>query len=135
MFEETTKILVCDDTISARRVVEFSLKKLGFTNIIQAEDGEEALEIYERELKGDNPVGLVICDWMMPNRTGFELLNKIRKDDQDKQIPFIFITVKQEKKDADRIYAAGASAVLAKPFKAGELKSALEKAFEDSNAA
>ena len=49
MFKKDTKILVCDDTISARRVVEFSLKKLGFTNILQAEDGEEALEVYERE--------------------------------------------------------------------------------------
>ena len=135
MFKKDTKILVCDDTISARRVVEFSLKKLGFTNIIQAEDGEEALEVYERELGSDNPVGLVICDWMMPNRTGPELLNKIRKDSPERLIPFIFITVKQEKKDADRIYAAGASAVLAKPFKSGELKTALEKAFEDSNAA
>ena len=69
------KVLVVDDFTTMRKIVKNNLKGMGFNNIVEAENGQRALD----ELK-KNTVGLIIADWNMPVMTGIELLKAVRGD-------------------------------------------------------
>ena len=70
------KILLVDDNPSMRTIPRLLLRKWGY-EVFEASDGQEALDILERE-----PIGMVISDWMMPNLSGIELCRKIRYNRQ-----------------------------------------------------
>lgn len=84
MKSDTQKILVAEDEELIRQIVTVLLKRRGFY-VIEAKDGREALQIYQRE-KPD----LLLSDVNMPNMDGFELLNKIRE--KDKSLPAILLS-------------------------------------------
>ncbi len=86
------KVLVVDDMAAMRRIVNNVLKKIGFTNIVEAEDGEIALT----ELKKDK-IDLIISDWNMPNMNGLELLKIAREMDEYRDIPFLMVTAEGQK--------------------------------------
>ena len=69
------KILVVDDMSTMRRIVKNILKQLGFTNVEEAENGQEGLT----KLNGGG-FGFVVSDWNMPVMTGIEMLRAIRAD-------------------------------------------------------
>ena len=66
------KFLVVDDSSTMRRIVVNSLQRIGFTDTVEAGDGQEALDRF------DPSVGFVITDWNMPNMTGTELARALR---------------------------------------------------------
>ncbi|MBW1800360.1 MAG: response regulator, partial [Deltaproteobacteria bacterium] len=100
--DTSMKVLVVDDFATMRRIVKGVLKQLGFSNIIEAEDGSLALE----ELKKDQ-VGLIVSDWNMPNMTGLELLKAVRGDANLKDIPFIMVTAEGQKENVVEAVKAG----------------------------
>ena len=67
------KILVVDDMSTMRRIVKNILKQLGFNNLEEAENGQEALT----KLKADT-YGFVVSDWNMPVMMGIDMLRAIR---------------------------------------------------------
>ena len=105
------KILVVDDFATMRRILKNNLRQLGFSNILEAEDGQLALE----ELK-KNKVDLIISDWNMPNMTGLELLKAVRGDESLKQIPFVMVTAEGQKDSVMEAAKAGVSNYIVKPF-------------------
>ena len=68
-------ILIVDDYSTVRRIVKNCLGRLGFKNVIEAEDGESAFEMLK-----NNEVELVISDWQMPRISGSQLLQSVRTD-------------------------------------------------------
>jgi OmpR family response regulator RpaB len=80
------KILVVDDEISIRRILETRLSMIGYL-VITAGDGEEALEIYKREMPN-----LIILDIMMPKINGIDVMKKLREDEKTANIPIILLT-------------------------------------------
>jgi len=123
-----TPILVVDDSSSMRSVVRQILKEAGYKNVLLAQDGVEGLKL----LKG-NPtnctkkVGLILCDWTMPNMSGIEMLQAVRNTNETKTIPFIMVT---NEKRSDRILEAvkkGASDFIVKPFPASLLVEKVNK--------
>ncbi len=117
------KILVVDDFDTMRRIIKGTLRQIGFTSIIEADDGDVALE----RLK-DNKVGLILADWNMPNMTGFDLLKAVRSDESLKAIPFIMVTAEGQKDNVVEAVKAGVSNYLIKPFTPEDLKEKIEKA-------
>ncbi len=117
------KILVVDDFATMRRIIKGTLRQIGFTNIIEADDGDVALE----RLK-DNKVGLILADWNMPNMTGFDLLKAVRSDESLNAIPFIMVTAEGQKDNVVEAVKAGVSNYLIKPFTPEDLKEKIEKA-------
>ncbi len=115
------KILVVDDFATMRRIIKGTLKQIGFTNIIEADDGDVALE----RLK-DNKVGLILSDWNMPNMTGFDLLKAVRSDESLNAIPFIMVTAEGQKDNVVEAVKAGVSNYLIKPFTPEDLKEKIE---------
>jgi len=119
------KILLAEDSGITRTMEIKILKGLGFKNIIEAKDGEEAIQ----KLGEEEDVRLIISDWNMPNKNGYELLVWVRSDDKCKGIPFIMATAQAEKKQALKAEEAGASNLITKPFDVQELQKILEETF------
>lgn len=74
-------VMLCDDSPLIRKKLAEMLSRIGITNIINAEDGEQAVEIY-KEKKPD----LVFMDIVMPRKTGIEALREIRGFDSEARV-------------------------------------------------
>ena len=119
------KILLVEDSDITRKMEIKILKDIGFNNIIEASDGEEAI----KKLREEEDIGLIISDWNMPNRDGYSLLVWVRSDEKFREIPFIMATAQAEKRLTVKITEAGVSNFVTKPFSPQELKSVIEETF------
>jgi len=120
------KFLVVDDFSTMRRIVRNLLKELGFTNVVEAEDGVDALN---KLRAGD--IEFVVSDWNMPNMTGIELLRAIRKDPSLKHLPVLMVTAEAKKENIIEAAQAGASGYIVKPFTAATMDEKLKKIFQN----
>ena len=111
------KILIADDSVVSRHLLEATLRKWGY-DVMVACDGAEALELLQRE---DAP-GLIILDWMMPGMTGVEVCRRIRQRDSEPYTYILLLTSKNEKEDLIEGMDAGADDYITKPFDQNELQ-------------
>jgi two-component system chemotaxis response regulator CheY len=118
------KVLVVDDFATMRRIVKGVLKQLGFSDIIEAENGSSALDELKRE-----KVGLIVSDWNMPKMTGLELLKALKEDETLKSIPFIMVTAEGQKENVLEAVKAGVSNYIVKPFTPETFNEKLQKVF------
>ena len=102
------KIMVVDDESRMRKLVKDFLKKKDF-EVIEAADGEEALDIFFK----DKSISLIICDVMMPKINGFDVVKEIR---QYSQVPIIMLTAKGEESDELNGFELGVDEYISKPF-------------------
>ncbi|MBI5194300.1 MAG: chemotaxis response regulator CheY [Nitrospirae bacterium] len=119
------KILVVDDFSTMRRIVKNILKQIGFSNIDEAEDGNNALLKLKQE-KFD----MVVSDWNMPNMTGLDLLKAIRSDSVINNMPVLMVTAEAKKENVLEAIQAGVNNYVVKPFTADTLKDKIEKIFD-----
>ncbi|MGE5605390.1 MAG: response regulator transcription factor [Bacteroidota bacterium] len=105
---EAKKILIADDEARLRKLIADFLKKEGF-QIIEAQDGAEALELFTSESKID----LVILDVMMPKYDGWVVCHQIRKSSS---VPIVMLTAKSEESDQLFGFEIGADEYIRKPF-------------------
>jgi two-component system chemotaxis response regulator CheY len=130
MMDTGIKVLVVDDMSTMRRIVKNVLRQIGFTDIVEAENGQDALT----KLKGGS-FGLVVSDWNMPVMQGIELLRAIRADAELKTLPFLMVTAEAQKENLIEAVQAGVSNYVVKPFTAEVLQGKLEKIFANIQAA
>ncbi|SMP15001.1 two-component system, chemotaxis family, response regulator CheY [Desulfurobacterium pacificum] len=126
MPDTNINILVVDDMAAMRKILKTLLAQLGYKNVDEAEDGKQALEILK---KNPNKYGLVITDWNMPNMTGIELVQEIRKDPELKHLPILMVTAEAKKENVLMAIKAGVNNYIVKPFTAETLKEKIEKIF------
>ncbi len=119
------KILVVDDMSTMRRIVKNILKQLGFNNLEEAENGQEALT----KLKADT-YGFVVSDWNMPIMMGIDMLRAIRADDKLKKIPVLMVTAEAQKENLMEAVQAGVSNYVVKPFTAETMQEKINKIFK-----
>ncbi len=119
------KVLVVDDMSTMRRIVKNIMKQLGFANVEEAENGQDALD----KLRGDS-FGFVISDWNMPVMTGIDLLRAIRADDKLKGIPVLMVTAEAQKENLIEAIQAGVSNYIVKPFTAEVIQEKMNKIFK-----
>jgi chemotaxis signal transduction protein/ABC-type nitrate/sulfonate/bicarbonate transport system substrate-binding protein len=119
------KILLVEDASTMRKMEVRILKQLGFSNILEATDGDDAIE----KLRQEAGIQLVISDWAMPNKDGHELLQWVRSEAAFKNTPFLMATGHGDKEYTAKAMASGASGVVAKPFTPDELSKLIDKAF------
>jgi two-component system chemotaxis response regulator CheY len=112
------KILLVDDSSTMRRIQANTLNSLGYTELVQAEDGSDAL----KKLAENPDVALVLLDWNMPNMNGLDCLKAIKASPTTKAIPVMMVTSEAEKTKIIEAVQAGASNYLVKPFDADSLK-------------
>jgi two-component system cell cycle response regulator len=111
------KILIADDSIVSRHLLEATLRKWGY-EVLVACDGAEALELLQRK---DAP-NLIILDWMMPGMTGVEVCRRIRERDGEPYTYILLLTSKSQKEDLIEGMDAGADDYITKPFDQNELQ-------------
>ena len=104
-----SNILVVDDESRMRKLIKDFLVKDNY-NVLEAEDGQKALEIFENEKE---KIDLIILDVMMPKQDGWSVLRKIR---QSSQVPVIMLTARGEEQDELFGFELGADEYISKPF-------------------
>ncbi len=119
------KILVVDDMVTMRRIVKNILKQLGFVNVEEAENGQEALQ----KLRADT-YGFVVSDWNMPVMTGIDMLRAVRADEKLKTTPVLMVTAEAQQSNLIEAVQAGVSNYIVKPFTAETLQEKIEKIFK-----
>ncbi|MDC8447847.1 MAG: chemotaxis response regulator CheY [Nitrospira sp.] len=119
------KILVVDDMVTMRRIVKNILKQLGFANVEEAENGQEALQ----KLRADS-YGFVVSDWNMPVMTGIDMLRAIRADEKLKTISVLMVTAEAQQSNLVEAVQAGVSNYIVKPFTAETLQEKIAKIFK-----
>lgn len=119
------KFLVVDDFSTMRRIVSNILKECGITDIKEAEDGDVALSMLQKE-KFD----FVVTDWNMPRMAGIDLLRKIREGETTKDLPVLLVTAEAKKENIIAAAREGADGYIVKPFNQATLKEKLERIFQ-----
>lgn len=102
-------VLVVDDEARMRKLISDFLRKKEFL-VIEAEDGEKALEVFE---ENKNKIGLILLDVMMPKLDGWSVLRQIR---QDSKVPIIMLTARGEEQDELFGFELGVDEYISKPF-------------------
>ena len=102
-------ILVVDDESRMRKLIKDFLVAKGYS-ILEAEDGEKALEVFE---ENKNKISLILLDVMMPKLDGWSVLRQIR---QDSKVPIIMLTARGEEQDELFGFELGVDEYISKPF-------------------
>ncbi len=123
--EKKAKILYVEDDTTLSFITKDNLEENGY-NIICCEDGNEALDLFQKET-----FDLCILDVMLPKMDGFNLAREIRKSNRD--IPIIFVTAKSMKEDKLTGLKIGGDDYLTKPFSIEELVLKIEIFLKRSN--
>ena len=106
---EGTYILVVDDESRMRKLLKDFLSAKGY-QILEAEDGEKAIEVFE---ENRNKIKLILLDVMMPKLDGWSVLRKIR---QESNLPVIMLTARGEEQDELFGFELGVDEYISKPF-------------------
>jgi len=123
--DKNIKIMIVDDFATMRKVIRNLLKKSGYENIVEAEDGAVAL----KELKSQK-IDFVVSDWNMPNMTGIELLVAVRADADLSKTPFLMVTAESLPDNVVQAVKAGVDDYIVKPFTAEVLGEKIGKIVE-----
>ncbi len=115
------KILIADDEPDVLEVIQFRLSKRGYT-VILAANGQEALESINRERPD-----LVILDFRMPLLDGFQVCQRLKEDENLKNIPVIILSASSDVLSEEKLLAAHADGALKKPFEPEELFRIVDK--------
>ena len=106
---EGTYILVVDDESRMRKLLKDFLSAKGY-QILEAEDGDKAIEVFE---ENRNKIKLILLDVMMPKLDGWSVLRKIR---QESNLPVIMLTARGEEQDELFGFELGVDEYISKPF-------------------
>ncbi len=111
------KVLIADDSIVSRHMLEATVKKWGYEPVVAC-DGKEAWEILQKE----GSPQLAILDWVMPQLTGPEVCRLTRQQQKDTYTYMLLLTSKNQREDLIEGMEAGADDYVTKPFNHHELQ-------------
>ena len=114
------KILIVDDALFMRRVIQGILKEGGYSDLLEAPDGGSAVEVFREERPE-----LVILDITMPGLDGIETLRRIKEIDKDAKI--VMCSAIGQEKHMMKAVAMGAAEYVVKPFKPEALLNVIRK--------
>ncbi len=116
------KLLVVDDSSTMRRIIKNTLQRLGYNDILEAENGAQGWEIMD----GNKDINVLITDWNMPEMNGLELVKKVRAEECYRDVPIIMVTTEGGKAEVITALKAGVNNYIVKPFTPQVLKEKLE---------
>lgn len=120
------KILLVDDSLLDRKLMIRLLMKAGISQeILQAEDGEQAMEILVNNYRD---IGVILLDWQMPKISGIELMAGIVKIPELSAIPIIMVTASSSDENKHAAYQVNPklAGYVVKPYKPDDLLAALK---------
>lgn len=108
------KVMLVDDSRTMRNIQKSALAEIGYTNIVEACDGQDALS----RVKAEMPE-LILLDWNMPNMDGLTFLKAFRTENKSTLV--IMVTTEAEKSRVVEAIKAGVNNYLVKPFTPDQL--------------
>jgi two-component system, chemotaxis family, chemotaxis protein CheY len=118
------RVLIVDDQLTMRVLTRSALQQLGFTDVVDAGDGEEGFKALISK-----PAHLVISDFNMPKMDGLELLRAVRAHPPVAQTAFIMLTGRADRELVQRAVQFGVNNYIVKPFTVMDLKGKIEQVF------
>ena len=115
-------VLVVDDSPTTRRIIATLLRRLGYADVDEAENGVDGFEKACQGKGDDRPHSLIISDWAMEPMNGIEMVTKLRGDEDLSETPVIMVSSADRVEDVVRAKAAGVDAYIVKPFDASSLR-------------
>ncbi len=122
--DSSLPILVVDDYQTMRKILRNLLAQIGYENVDEAANGEEALEKAR-----STTYGLIISDWNMAPMNGLDLLLRIRALPGYSDTPFMMVSAESKTDNLIAARKAGVTAYLMKPFTGASLKAKLDTLF------
>ncbi len=119
-------VLIVDDELRMRKLIKDFLSAKGYS-ILEAEDGEKALEVFKNN---KNKISLILLDVMMPKLDGWSVLRQIR---QDSKVPIIMLTARGEEQDELFGFELGVDEYISKPFSPKILVARVEAILKRTN--
>jgi two-component system, chemotaxis family, chemotaxis protein CheY len=116
------KCMVVDDSALTRRILTRSLRAIGFTDVVEAVDGAQALQACTPD------VDLVLTDWNMPGMTGMQFVRGLRSNPAFASLPVLLITSRSARDDVAEAVSAGVNGYILKPITPEVLKAHVERA-------
>jgi two-component system, chemotaxis family, chemotaxis protein CheY len=116
------KIMIVDDSGAMRKVIATLLRKSGYTDLVESENGKVAWEALEQ----DADIGLILLDLNMPVMDGYTFLSKIKADPRYQGIRVVLITTETERQQVLKALKLGVDNYIIKPV---NLESFKEKVF------
>jgi two-component system chemotaxis response regulator CheY len=118
------RALIIDDSAVMRKVIERALRQAGLdlSDVVQASNGEEALEVLRADSGSAVKIGLIISDINMPVMDGLQFLETRRDQKLAPGVPVVMITTEGSEPFVLRAIAAGAQGYICKPFTADQVK-------------
>lgn len=116
MFPPNTRFLVVDDMPTMRELVKTHLRSMGYKNIVEAEDGDEALGQVVLGYQKNENIDFIVSDWNMPKMSGLDFLKQIRASEKFSHLPFLLLTSESEKDQVTEAILSGVNQYIVKPF-------------------
>ncbi|WP_188757688.1 response regulator [Edaphobacter acidisoli] len=118
------RALIIDDSAVMRKVIERALHQAGLevSEVLQASNGEEALEALRNESGTTTPLSLILSDINMPVMDGLQFLEQKKRENLAQGVPVVMITTEGSEPFVLRAIAAGAQGYICKPFTAEQVK-------------
>jgi len=118
------RALIIDDSAVMRKVIERALRQAGLdlSDVVQASNGEEALEALRSDAEHTTRIGLIISDINMPVMDGLQFLEARRDQKLAPGVPVVMITTEGSEPFVLRAIAAGAQGYICKPFTSDQVK-------------
>jgi len=115
-------IITVDDSSTMRRIIKNTLTKLGFSNILEAANGVEGLDVLAK-----NTVDMIITDWNMPEMDGLTFVKTLRSKEEYKDTPILMVTTEAAKEDILTALRSGVNNYVVKPFTPDTLQEKVNK--------
>jgi two-component system, chemotaxis family, chemotaxis protein CheY len=121
------KVLIVDDSAIMRKVVERALRLAGMdiTEVIQANNGAEALDMLRESASSNTLFDLIMSDINMPVMDGLEFIEQRKKEGLAPGVPAVMITTEGSTPNVMRALAAGAKGYICKPFTTDQVKACI----------
>ncbi|NOZ54057.1 MAG: response regulator [Gammaproteobacteria bacterium] len=119
---EEIKVLVVDDSPTARKHIKRVLTNMGIENLTEAENGCHALALVE-----DNFFDLIVTDYNMPQMDGKELIEHVRNASAQASVPILMVSSEHDDSRLAAVQQAGVSAICDKPFESDVVKKLIER--------
>lgn len=126
------RALIIDDSSVMRKVIERALRQSGLdlTEVVEASNGEEGLEVLRKDGASPQKIGLIISDINMPVMDGLQFLEARRDQQLAPGVPVVMITTEGSEPFVLRAIAAGAQGYICKPFTAEQVKARIAPLIE-----
>jgi two-component system chemotaxis response regulator CheY len=123
------KFLVVDDSVTMRRIMINALQRIGYTDVVEAVDGRDALTYF------DESISFIITDWNMPQMSGLDFARAVRANPVGQTVPILMVTTRGAREDIVTAVEAGVNNYILKPFTPSVLKEKIDRCLASTVAA